>query len=97
MKHYILFACLVLSGCSAGKIIENISEYDYKYSLGYNAAINQFGDNSMLFINLENKRVIKYTGDEPNTGYADGYHEALRIMKQKTMESNMSCPYIGAK
>ena len=92
MRVIILCLCCII-GCTSSSP-SYISEYDYKYGNGYNAALSQFGDGSIEFINNDNQTVIKYSDAKSDTAYADGYHEALSIMRQKMIDSrNLSCPY----
>lgn len=56
MKKFIL-CFLLFSGCSSSLVkYEEISSYDYEYYTGYNAAINQFGENNFPLVNLDNKK-----------------------------------------
>lgn len=66
--------------------LENIDQYDYERLRGHNAAIAQFGaGNEDLFVNLDNKRVIMYTGDKSDidSAYSDGYHKALETLDRR--------------
>lgn len=73
--------------------LEEMSAYDYNYYIGHNAAVSQFGsDHNDLFVNLENKRVIRYASDNEeiiSRGYVDGYHKALDIISNR---NNPQCP-----
>jgi hypothetical protein len=79
------------------KSVEIISEYDYKKILGYNAAIAQFYNPDSFPVvglmpqDLSNKKVASYSSetDEENTGYEDGYHEAIDTLFEKNSCSRM--------
>jgi hypothetical protein len=98
MKKILIFSCLFI-GCSSkiDTIVvdnsqqETISQYDYDYYSGYNAALSQFDSGSIESVDLSNKKVIAYTNDSDSNGYADGYHKALDIISFK---NNPQCPDI---
>lgn len=86
--------CNTESSTNSNPVVENvetISEYDYEYYTGYNAALRQFGGDSAKFVDLSNKQVVKYTSDNDSQGYADGYHKALDILDT---EYNPKCPHV---
>ena len=66
--------------------LEDMDQYDYERLRGHNAAIAQFGvGNEDLFVSLDNKRIIMYTGDKRDidSAYADGYHKALETLDRR--------------
>lgn len=72
------------------KIVEEISEYDYDYYSGYNAAVSQFGSQyPEMFVDLSDKVIVQYASNNNDKGYADGYHKALDIISNR---NNPSCP-----
>lgn len=102
MRKLWRFSPLILAlGCSSSdiqdapdppKVVEEISEYDYDYYSGHNAAVFQFGSQySDLVVDLSNKEVTIYTNNNDHTGYADGYHRALDIIYSR---DNPQCPDI---
>lgn len=85
------FSPLILAlGCSyndtpiannSSRIVEEISEYDYDYYSGYNAAVSQFGSQyPEMFVDLSNKIIVGYAVTTSDGGYANGYHKALDII-----------------
>lgn len=100
MRKLWKFSPLILAlGCSYNnvpkvsdppKIVEEISEYDYDYYSGYNAAVSQFGSQyPEMLVDLSGKVIVQYAVDHADGGYADGYHKALDIITNK---NNKDCP-----
>lgn len=94
------FSPLILAlGCSGNnipdvpdppKIVEEISEYDYDYYSGYNAAVSQFGSEyPEMIVDLSNTIIVQYANDINTQGYADGYHKALDVIGNR---KNPQCP-----
>jgi hypothetical protein len=84
--------------------IEPVSEAEFEEILGHNAAVKQFGDESML-IDTKKFRVVTRTTDEPifqveneqgyvveESDYAKGYHRALEEIEKKSLW-RLRCPY----
>lgn len=82
--------------------IKIVSEPEFEEILGHNAAVKQFGDNSML-IETRKIKVSKFlkkempeqTIDEngyvvEESDYARGYHKALNVIERKKLNQ---CPY----
>ena len=91
MKKIIVF-CLLFSGCSYSvEKYEEISLYDYEYYTGYNAAINQFGENNFPIVDLNHKKITAYTKQDDNNGYADGYHKAVDMIYNS---NDKNCPFV---
>lgn len=100
MRKLWKFSPLILAlGCSSSdiqdapdppKVVEEISEYDYDYYSGYNAAVSQFGSQyPEMLVDLRYKVIVQYASDSDSKGYADGYHKALDIISNR---NNPSCP-----
>ena len=92
--------CGIFIGCSYSEpfVTDNISVpmeiisfYDYKYYSGHNAAVEQFGQQYPdLFINMDNKKIVNYSSESSNNGYAEGYHKAIEIIDSRR---NFQCPH----
>jgi hypothetical protein len=99
------FVSSFISVKSETKIISSetkiISESEFEEILGHNAAVRQFGDNSML-IETKKIKVNKYMKEETpsqavdengyvveESSYAKGYHRALNTIEKRKQK----CPY----
>ena len=79
-----------------------MSDSEFEEILGHNAAVKQFGDNSMLIETRKikvNKFLKKETPEQivengyvvEESDYAKGYHRALNLIERKKL--NQQCPY----
>jgi hypothetical protein len=79
-------------GSGEKDLIRLISEEEFEEILGYNAAVKQFGDESLL-IKMESLKIDKYLSekllydDDEECGYARGYHKALKLIEESNSKN----------
>ena len=81
--------------------IRIVSDSEFEEILGHNAAVKQFGNNSMLIETRKIKvnkflkkempdQIVDENGDiAEESDYAKGYHKALNVIERKKLK----CPY----